>query len=223
MAAKAADDDEMRAILSRAGSAGDTPSDALRRLLDRTERTAASDQNLTGQNAQMRAELARLKGNGGSGLPYCWTTLDGKPIYMFKVDLRDGGVIAHDVEPRPRPEDDAWRLVSSVQRDAMVPISAFLAQVAPLGAAGRGRKMPLRGARRRWNGKHKQARLQVADGTPLVSFHGPGSREMIDRPPSGMQAKERLGHALSKLQAVVDERIDSRLAVRAGKPGTRII
>lgn len=136
LAAKAAEDDALRAMLARAVTTGAGAPERLQHVLDRAATTASTDLNLTGQNAQMRSELARLKGNGGSGLPYCWTTLDGHPLYMLRVELHDDGIVVHDIDPRPRPDDEAWRLLTNVPRDARIQMSAFLSQVGPLQAAG---------------------------------------------------------------------------------------
>ena len=124
---KAADDETLAALLTRAGAGAGKPSEHVRVLL-------AKDENLTGQNAQMRAELARLKGNGGSGLPYCWTTLEGRPVYMLRVELQDDGVLLHDVEPRPRPEDPAWPVLDAVSRNTLMPVNRFLAETSALQA-----------------------------------------------------------------------------------------
>jgi hypothetical protein len=125
--AKAADDEALTALLARSGAGSGKPSERVKVLL-------AKDENLTGQNAQMRAELARLKGNGGSGLPYCWTTLDGRPVYMLRVELQDDGVVVHDVEPRPKPEDRAWSVLDAVARDTLMPVNRFLAETSALQA-----------------------------------------------------------------------------------------
>jgi hypothetical protein len=90
------------------------------------------DENLIGQNNQMRIELARLKGNGGSGIPYCWATPDGKPQYMLKIELHDDGVIIHDIGPRVRPEDRAWQLLESVTREQLMPLDDFIARTRSL-------------------------------------------------------------------------------------------
>ena len=73
-------------------------------------------QLVQGQNAQMRNELGRLHGNAGSGLPYCWATADGRPITVLRVQLRDGGVLAAEPDPRPRPGDAAWARLDGMSR-----------------------------------------------------------------------------------------------------------
>lgn len=83
---------------------------------------------LQGQNAQMRGEIHRVNGNAGSGLPYCWTTPDGKPVTLLRVTLRDDGVIVQDPSPRPRPEDPLWTRLAALQRGGVTPMEAFLAQ-----------------------------------------------------------------------------------------------
>ncbi len=88
-------------------------------------------QGLAGQNTQMRGELARVHGNAGSGLPYCWTTPDGRPVTALRVQLRDGGVVVHEPEPRPRPGDAAWDRLATVPRGVQEPIERFMAQAAP--------------------------------------------------------------------------------------------
>ncbi len=136
LAAKAAEDDTLRAMLARATSDRTPAPERLQRIIERNAKTAAADLNLTGQNAQMRSELARLKGNGGSGLPYCWTTLDGHPLYMLRVELHDDGIVVHEIDPRTRPDDSAWQLLSNVPRGTLIQMSAFLSQVGPLQTAG---------------------------------------------------------------------------------------
>ncbi len=132
LAAKAAEGDAMAALLDRATPPGGSPAEKLRRVLEQFARQAMADENLAGQNAQMRAELARVKGNGGSGLPYCWTTPDGQPIYMLRIELRDDGVIAHELNPRPRPGDTAWALLDAVPREELMEITRLLDASAPL-------------------------------------------------------------------------------------------
>ena len=88
-------------------------------------------QALGGQNAQMRGELARVHGNAGSGMPYCWTAPDGRPITALRVQLRDAGVIAQEPDPRPRPGDPAWGKLVAVPRGVLEPIENFMAQAAP--------------------------------------------------------------------------------------------
>lgn len=87
-------------------------------------------QAATGQNAQMRAELSRLHGNAGSGLPYCWTSPDGRPITALRVQLRDSGVIAQDPDPRPRADDPAWASLAGLPRKVLLPVESFMAQTA---------------------------------------------------------------------------------------------
>ena len=88
-------------------------------------------QSVQGQNAQMRNELSRLHGNAGSGLPYCWTSPEGRPIAALRVQLRDGGVIVGEPEPRPRAGDPAWARLDGVARGVLQPIESFMAQAAP--------------------------------------------------------------------------------------------
>jgi hypothetical protein len=123
LTAKAADDDAMVALLERTSAHGDTPAEKLRHVLEQAAWQASLDGNLTGQNTQMRAELSRLKGNGGSGLPYCWTTVDGHPIYMLRIELRDDGVIAHELNARPKPDDPAWGMLEAVPREELMPVA----------------------------------------------------------------------------------------------------
>ena len=124
----------MSAMLENAaGTSGSAP-ERLQNLLDRAAKQASADLDLTGQNAQMRQELARLKGNGGSGLPYCWTTPEGHPIYILRINLFDEGVIVRDVEPRPRPDDPMWQLLGNVPRETTIPVTTLLSAAAPLRA-----------------------------------------------------------------------------------------
>jgi hypothetical protein len=133
--------DPVAAILrSLPGEPGDRPSEKVAKLIAKASATDVANTNLTGQNAQMRNELARLNGNNGSGLPYCWTTPDGQPIYMLRVTLRDGGVIANDIEPHPRPDDIAWKLLIPMVRGELQPVMAFISQTAQLQAKANAEK-----------------------------------------------------------------------------------
>jgi hypothetical protein len=132
MAGKAAEADAMSSMLGHAGVPGGTSSEKLQHVLEQSTREAQSNKDLTGQNAQMRVELARVKGNGGSGLPYCWTTPEGRPVYMLHIELRDDSVIVSDIVPRPRPEDGAWPMLDGVPRGEPISIDALLSAVAPL-------------------------------------------------------------------------------------------
>jgi hypothetical protein len=136
MLARLTEADALLGIMREVPGNGGTAADKLKDLLDRATKQMAASQDLTGQNAQMRAELARTKGNGGSGLPYCWTTPDGKPVYMLRVSLRDdNGVIVNELNPRPRPDDKAWPLLNAVPRGERIPVSTLLSASAPLQAA----------------------------------------------------------------------------------------
>jgi hypothetical protein len=132
MADKAVAADAMSSMLSRAGVSGDTTQDKLRTVLARVSQAENANKDLTGQNEQMRSEIARVKGNGGSGMPYCWATLDGHPEYMLRVDLHDDDVVVSDVSPRPRPDDPTWQLLDSVPRGQAISIATLILQVTPL-------------------------------------------------------------------------------------------
>ena len=80
--------------------------------------------------------LRDWKGNGGSGLPYCWALPDGRALYMLKVEMQDTGVIVHDLEPRAKPDDQAWPLLHEVTRDRLIGMTDFIAQTMPLQALG---------------------------------------------------------------------------------------
>jgi hypothetical protein len=80
----------------------------------------------------MRTELARLKGNGGSGLPYGWTTPDGHPEYMLHVELHEDEIVVSDIAPRPRPDDRAWELMDGVARGEPISLGALISAAAPL-------------------------------------------------------------------------------------------
>ncbi|HET8636518.1 MAG TPA: hypothetical protein VFL96_06685 [Acidobacteriaceae bacterium] len=137
-----ADNAAMVALLQRVpGSSSKSPVEKLselvqnhQALMERDKILTKKDENLVGQNNQMRIELARVKGNGGSGLPYCWATPDGKPEYMLKVDMYDNGVIVQDLEPRARPDDAVWRTLDEIARDQLIPLENFMSQVQPLKA-----------------------------------------------------------------------------------------
>jgi predicted RNA-binding Zn ribbon-like protein len=132
MANKVAEANAMAGMLGQAGASGGTPPEKLKHVLEQASRQAQANRNLTGQNAQMRNELARMKGNGGSGLPYCWTTPEGRPIYMLHIELHDDAVVVSDVAPRPRPDDPAWPLLDSLPRGEPISIETMISSVAPL-------------------------------------------------------------------------------------------
>lgn len=132
-AAKAAQADAMAGLLAKAGASGATPVDELRGVLDHSALLAAANRDLGGQNEQMRREIARVKGNGGTGLPYCWTTSDGHPEFMLRVELRDGNeVVVSDMDPKPRPDDEAWNLLDGLPRDRPIPVADMISAVGPL-------------------------------------------------------------------------------------------
>jgi hypothetical protein len=131
----AAENASLAAVLERVpGSAAQPLHEKLERIVQRAAAADASNASIVGQNNQMRVELERLKGNGGSGLPYCWAFPDGKAQYMLKVEMQDNGVIVRDIEPRARPQDPAWLLLDSVARGQLMPLAGFMSQVAPLQA-----------------------------------------------------------------------------------------
>lgn len=115
-------------------------------------------QALLGQNTQMRGEIQRINGNAGSGLPYCWTTPDGRPVTLLRVTLRDTGVIAQDASPRPRPEDPLWLRLGAMPRGVITPMEEFLAQAGGLIAQSSGDRC-----------RHA---VDVIDGTGPTNKHG---------------------------------------------------
>nr|WP_294523825.1 hypothetical protein [uncultured Rhodopila sp.] len=116
------------------GGPAQPPQEKLDNLVKRAAANEGAIANLTGQNNQMRTELLRVKGNGGSGLPYCWAFPDGKAQYMLKVEMLDDGVIVRDIDPRVRAEDPVWQMLDAVTRERLMPLVTFLNQVAPLQA-----------------------------------------------------------------------------------------
>jgi len=88
---------------------------------------------LRGQNEQMRREIARSRGQGGAGLPYCWPTASGDTEFMLRISMHDGArVTVRDRLPMAQPSDPAWRLLVGVPRDRMMSMQEFRAAVAPL-------------------------------------------------------------------------------------------
>lgn len=132
MADKVAQADAMASLLAQAGARGGSAPEKLQGVLGQASRLEKENKNLTGQNEQMRREIARVKGNGGSGMPYCWTTLDGHPEYMLRVDLHDEDVVVSDVSPRPRPDDTVWRTLDGVPRNEAISIGTLISNVAQL-------------------------------------------------------------------------------------------
>lgn len=131
-AAKLAQEQAMESLLGQAGAPGVSAPERLRGLIERTSRLETDNRNLTGQNAQMRNEITRVKGNGGSGLPYCWATAEGHPEYMLRIELHDRDIVVSDVSPRPRPDDPAWQLLDGLPRGQSISMSELLSAVAPL-------------------------------------------------------------------------------------------
>jgi hypothetical protein len=146
-------------ILQRVpGLTSQSPAEKLESLMRAAATADTTSANLTGQNAQMRSELARLKGNGGSGLPYCWALPGGQPQYMLKVEMQDAGVIVRDLEPRVRPDDPAWPLLDGVTRGRLIPMVEFINQTIPL--------------KTRSNVDRCRYAIQVVDGTGLTNKPG---------------------------------------------------
>ena len=130
----------------------------LEHIIEKTATVDAAAASIVGQNAQMRTELARLKGNGGSGLPYCWALPDGRPQFMLKVEMQDTGVTVHDLQPRARPDDPAWPLLDSMVREHLMPMAEFIGQTSPLLA--------------RSNPERCRYAIQVVDGTGVTNKLG---------------------------------------------------
>jgi hypothetical protein len=115
---KAQDYDKMVSMLQTLpGSSGERPEQELA--------------NRLGQYRQAMQELARLKGNG-SGLPFCWVTPTGQPIFMLQFELRDDGFLVHEEQPRPRPDDPIWTLLANLPREAFFREDDLASLVAPL-------------------------------------------------------------------------------------------
>lgn len=131
-----------------AGADTSSPDDAVVALLTRRVgegaevRTALAREGdvLRGQNEQLRRDIARFRGQGGSGLPYCWPTLQGQPEFMLRVIMRDSGVLVRDRMPQAQPGDAAWGVISSLPREELMSIQAFTAAVAPLRARGQAQR-----------------------------------------------------------------------------------
>ena len=125
----------LAAILERVPGLPSQPlHEKLEGLVRKSAEVDAATASMTGQNAQMRTELTRLKGNGGSGLPFCWALPTGRAQEMLKVEMQDTGVIVRDLDPRARPDDLAWQLLDGVSRGRLMPLAEFVGQVSPLQA-----------------------------------------------------------------------------------------
>lgn len=162
----AAERDVLAAILERVAALPSQPlAERLERVVQKAAALDSATANLTGQNAQMRTELARLKGNGGSGLPYCWALPDGRSQFMLKVEMQDTGVVVFDITPRARPADPAWPLLDGVARGRLMPMSEFIALTSPLQA---------RSASERCH-----YAIQVVDGTGVTNK--PGYKQSMGR------------------------------------------
>jgi len=139
----------LRDVRERLGIAHDVPDaqvlSALERRLDElleAERAATRQLAvLGGQNEQMRRELAQRRGQGGSGLPYCWPTASGDTEFMLRISMHDGArVWVRDRLPIAQPSDPAWRLLVGVPRDRMISLQEFRAAIAPLVAHQRAQR-----------------------------------------------------------------------------------
>jgi hypothetical protein len=178
MSKAAAEHAALAAILERVeGQKSKSLPDKLADIVQKATTVEAATASLTGQNAQMRVELARLKGNGGSGQPYCWALPDGRAQYMLKVEMQDSGVIVRDLEPRARPEDPAWPLLDGVSRGRLMPMSEFIAQTSPLQV--------------RSNAERCRYAIQAIDGTGITNK--PGYKQSIGRLWSVFMVRE-VGH-----------------------------
>lgn len=166
MSEAAAEHAKLAAILERVPGPQSQPlAEKLAGLMRQATTVEAATASITGQNAQMRIELARLKGNGGSGQPYCWALPDGRAQYMLKVELQDTGVIVRDLEPRARPQDPAWPLLDAVSRGTLMPMAEFIGQIAPLQA--------------RSNTERCRYAIQALDGTGITNK--PGYKQSMGR------------------------------------------
>lgn len=97
--------------------------------------------------SRLPAKQRFVKGNGASGLPYCWAIPDGNREYMLKMDLHDEGVVVHELAARTRPDTAVWQSLEPVVRMQLMPVEDFISQVRPLkisettaGAAMRSRR-----------------------------------------------------------------------------------
>jgi hypothetical protein len=121
----AAERDQMAAMLSTLPGGG-------------TGRPTGNLANFIGQYKQATDELARVKGNGGSGLPHCWASYPkGDPLYMLRITLegattQDIMARADDVSPRPNPADPAWPLIGDLPRGRFMPLSDLVGRVGGL-------------------------------------------------------------------------------------------
>ena len=136
----------LRDMRERLGIAQDVPdarvlSALVRRLDELVEAERAASRQLAvlgGQNEQMRRELAQRRGQGGSGLPYCWPTSSGDTEFMQRISMHDGArVTVRDRLPMAQPSDPAWRLLVGVPRDRMMSMQEFRAAAEPLLAHAR--------------------------------------------------------------------------------------
>ena len=129
----------MRIADAEKATAYDTIAKAIPGPASAAQRPAQLADTFVGQYRQAMGELSRLKGNG-SGLPFCWVTASGDPVYMMRLELRDDGFVAHELENRPRPDDPAWALLSQMPREQAIREEALATYAAPLLNAARLRR-----------------------------------------------------------------------------------
>ncbi len=157
---------ELAAVLERLPAQGDAPPAArLQQVIQHAAASEAASAGMIGQNIQMRNELARVKGNGGSGLPYCWVLPNGQAQYMLIVELQDKDILVRDLQPRARPDDSAWLLLDTVPRNQLMPVADFIGQIAPLQA--------------RANADRCKYAIQVVDSTGITNK--PGYKQLMGR------------------------------------------
>jgi hypothetical protein len=78
-----------------------------------------------------------VKSNGAPGLPSCWTSPQGNPLFMLRITMQgatagDVTVSADDDVPRQHSDDPAWLLIRDLSRSRFMSISELATRIAAL-------------------------------------------------------------------------------------------
>ena len=88
--------------------------------------------------AEYREEELRRQGTGIDPPP-CWLDADGKPEYIFRVELTDDGMILRKIVPAHRDDDEALEYAQGIEDGREYAPNRFLELTRPIYEAGRRR------------------------------------------------------------------------------------
>ena len=88
-------------------------------------------QLLRGQVANLRIKLTGI--GKGTEMPACWASpVDGKPEYIFQVNLQSSAIVVEDRKLPNHVEDQALLPITPIQFSQAISASDFLAQTRPI-------------------------------------------------------------------------------------------